>query len=359
MGSLGILQWNTEKTDYYTDQVAKHCASSGIQVVRLSPLSCNFRTLTATGLRYDLSAGQWTKAVFPVPAFIYDRCFYPPGSKENKRVSEAAEQLKKHSVFLGSGLPNKWAVYRWLRKDSHIAGFLPPTQLLEEEAFSAYLNAFGTVVIKPVSGSGGDGFHVIRLKDFTISLYNKNKELLLAENSRETLYKFLKSSLPASKYIIQPFLKLQLNGRPFDLRVVMQKESPEHWYEAGKGYRVGRKNSYVSNLRAGGRISSSLNHHSGQYKQAEKTAEKISPLIPVVLEKYHQPLFELGIDYGLDSHGKLWIIEVNSKPGYETVLKTTDVARKNLIFSRPASLIRQLEQLRIKGPAAKAQPEDK
>lgn len=343
MGSLGILQWNTERTDYYTDQVAEHCASSGIQVVRLSPLSCNFSTLTATGWRYDLSAGQWTKDVFPVPDFIYDRCFYPPGSKEKKRVTEASEQLKKLSVFLGSGLPNKWAVYRWLRKDSRIASFLPPTQLLEEDVLNAYVNAFGTVVIKPVFGSGGEGFHVIRRRDNTISLYNKSKELLLAEDSGATLYKFLKSSLPASRYIIQPFLKLQLNGRPFDLRVVMQKESPEHWYEAGKGYRVGRKNSYVSNLRAGGRISSSLNHHSGEYKQAEQIAEKISPLIPFVLEKYHQPLFELGIDYGLDSQGKLWIIEVNSKPGYETVMKTTDNTRKKLIFSRPARLIRQLE----------------
>lgn len=95
MGSLGILQWNTEKTDYYTDQVAKHCASSGIQVVRLSPLSRNFRTLTATGLRYDLSAGQWTKAVFPVPAFIYDRCFYPPGKEREQEGIRSRRAIKK------------------------------------------------------------------------------------------------------------------------------------------------------------------------------------------------------------------------------------------------------------------------
>ncbi|WP_368784377.1 YheC/YheD family protein, partial [Acinetobacter baumannii] len=37
--------------------------------------------------------------------------------------------------------------------------------------------------------------------------------------------------------------------------------------------------------------------------------------LPTFLEQRHGRLVELGIDIGIDRQGKVWLIEVNSKPG--------------------------------------------
>ncbi|MNG25160.1 Endospore coat-associated protein YheD [compost metagenome] len=46
-----------------------------------------------------------------------------------------------------------------------------------------------------------------------------------------------------------------------------------------------------------------------------ETIAMLSQRIPTVLESYHGRLAELGIDLGIDTRGRVWILEVNSKPG--------------------------------------------
>ncbi|MED4601859.1 hypothetical protein P9314_14260, partial [Paenibacillus validus] len=42
---------------------------------------------------------------------------------------------------------------------------------------------------------------------------------------------------------------------------------------------------------------------------------QLADTLPEVLESRHGRLAELGIDFGVDTGGHIWMLEVNSKPG--------------------------------------------
>ncbi len=49
--------------------------------------------------------------------------------------------------------------------------------------------------------------------------------------------------------------------------------------------------------------------------------ETMAQAVPLVLESNHGPLFELGLDICLTKDGKVWLLDVNSKPGKHAFIK--------------------------------------
>lgn len=111
--------------------------------------------------------------------------------------------------------------------------------------------------------------------------------------------------------------------------------------------RKGQDGSLTSNLHGGGTALPVGSFLAGQFssKQADmilKELYSLSVLIPVVLESSHGQLAELGIDFGIDTSGQLWILEVNSKPGRSALSRINEAASYIHAVTNPVHYARYL-----------------
>ncbi|OGX68319.1 MAG: hypothetical protein A2189_00140 [Paenibacillus sp. RIFOXYA1_FULL_44_5] len=129
-------------------------------------------------------------------------------------------------------------------------------------------------------------------------------------------------------------------GRTYDVRILVQKNNIGLWQLTGMAARIGKLGSITSNLHGGGSAYELLPVLQKQFedKQAGEIMKSLSQLamrIPLILEQYHGRLAELGIDIGIDPFGKLWIIEVNSKPGHSSFSHFSDPSVSRSSISNP------------------------
>ncbi|MBU9711281.1 YheC/YheD family protein [Evansella tamaricis] len=344
MISVGIMQSTIADGNEYLNGVAFSLSKKGYEVYCFTPDDYDFNSNKVTGLLFNNLTSTWLKKSFPLPNFIYDRCFYPISGKGKRSLLSKVERIKTLTTFIGEGLPNKWAVHQWLMNNNILSKYLPPTQLLTNETINSYLSIFHKLVLKPVNGSGGKGIYFLFNENEKLELKDGQNRVSRYLNKPEDIFNQGLPTINHTKYLIQPYLPLHLERRPFDFRIVLQKQSLERWYVVGKGFRFGKENSFLSNLQAGGIIRPTIKLRKHEKKKILNQIQEIVEHIPGQLEKYHSPLFELGVDLGIDTNHRVWIVEVNSKPGYQTVLDTTDPSNHDHIFHGVGLYIESIEK---------------
>lgn len=326
MISLGILTLHPYARSEYANHIGKQSRKFQIQVYHFHPTSWNEHTNLVNGYRFDHEANDWKPELFTLPTFIYDRCYYTDPTQS--QAFSIVQKLKKRAFFLSAGLPNKWKVYNVLAREPSIAPFLPKTiKITTFNTIVQSLLKWQKIVLKPSSGSHGKGIFFIELirsnHVFIQTHYNGKK--IAKTVSLKAFRTWFQSSQLKNRYILQPFLHL-LNTKkePFDIRILVQKNELGQWREVGRGIRVGKRGNYVSNLHNGGKVQP----FSERFQRNRKLNDQLEQLVtnlPYVLDEHFHPLFELGIDIGIDPTGTCWLLEVNSKPGYRTILPTVNI----------------------------------
>ncbi|MDF2960165.1 MAG: endospore coat-associated protein [Paenibacillus sp.] len=135
------------------------------------------------------------------------------------------------------------------------------------------------------------------------------------------LLRWLRRFTAQRSYLLQQYLLLQTySGDAYDVRSLVQKDGTGRWQVTGMAVRQGQGGSLTSNLHGGGTVQPAEPFLVRQFgaDKAKSIAYRLQDLsvqIPEALEKHHGRLAELGIDFGVDTEGHIWILEVNSKPG--------------------------------------------
>jgi hypothetical protein len=125
------------------------------------------------------------------------------------------------------------------------------------------------------------------------------------------------------EYLVQQGINLaRFNDNVFDLRTQVQKDGQGVWKLTGIGVRVAANKSFLTHIPNGGKAASYKEIITRVFGNSEAIKNKITNQIDIILR--HVPnclekelnisLAVLSIDIGIDVYGKLWIIEVNSKP---------------------------------------------
>jgi glutathione synthase/RimK-type ligase-like ATP-grasp enzyme len=330
MPSLGILILNYNQEYKYFKEVAGRASNKNITIHLFSPADINPETEKVHGKTFDPDINDWKTDIFAIPDYIYDRCFY--NSESKKRLLPIVKWLKSRpaTTFLGYGLPNKWEVYNSLQKYNTLIYYLHDTQIADSaEQIIGELKKQGKLLIKPASGSQGRGVIALHFDKKGVSIKTQHKRQLIEKllKSERDFLAWLKTLLHHQSYLIQPLLALtNKDKQPFDLRILLQRNNGGSWVESGRGVRIGQKRGIISNLNGGGVVQPYedwLKTHNR--KQQILIEDEISTLleeIPKALEAEFDPLFEIGIDIGIDRDGALWILDINSKPGHQVVLKS-------------------------------------
>ena len=337
--ALGFLVNRHHHENAYFKQMANAGKKLGVQLIKFRPADMDLSSRTLTGICWNEDAQKWEKHTVPFPSFIYDRALYgkDESSLENRLIANKLKKDPKIS-FLNHGLPNKWKQIQILKTDPFIAPFLPETNFARHpEQVEAFLGKYDSCIMKPSAGSGGRGIIVIRKHNGSITLYEGQNALSFTQINRFYQYLAKKMNEP---FIVQPLLSLRSQDeRPFDLRILFQKNEQGYWAVQGKGIRIGKRSSFLANLSKGASVlpferwKKSLPSYLANFYDQKITV--LGNELPNRVEKAFPVKFELGIDIGIDFEKKtIWVLDINSKPGRKVAL-LADPARTNKVIEAP------------------------
>ncbi|MBT2291936.1 YheC/YheD family protein [Paenibacillus albidus] len=217
----------------------------------------------------------------------------------------------------GRQLASKWLKTEALLSDARVAGYIPRTKGYSAAGLLAMLSRYGNVVIKPVVGGGGYG---------VIKVFRDRRGYGFTYMDRTRVYRdfgSMRRALDAVKarrrYLIQQGISLaRISGRPIDYRVKVVKNGGAWEFRSMVG-RLARPGLFVTNLCKGGSMLTcrqGLRQSLPSIRAGAKKAEmrRLTRVCIELMERHFPGVGELGFDYAVDHTGKIWILEVNTRP---------------------------------------------
>jgi glutathione synthase/RimK-type ligase-like ATP-grasp enzyme len=274
---------------------------------------------------YYFKNGKWIPAVVPLPDVVYNR-IHSRRLEQNNQFKNFRKKLDQSKIpIFNNRFLSKWEVYEQLIQEDDPHSFIPETRLFSEENLYEFAQKYKTVFIKPVHGSQGrnifkivkeDDLHYSYQTTFKTKTGQVEKHYSLKEINLQ-IQPFIKNSV----YIIQqgiPLVTAEMCA--MDFRVLCHKNQFNLWEVTSIVARISAEQEFVSNIARGGKLLKPL-HVLSTYMNKKKALAALAGMKELSIKtasiiSKHSPGItgELGIDIGVDQDGKLWLIEVNSKP---------------------------------------------
>ena len=295
---------------------------------------------------------EWQQKTFPLPDIIYNRI--PNRAQESQpAMQEFLDLLKKRygPRFFNPGFLDKWETYRLLSSARHTGCRLPETHYLTgPQTIRQMLARWGDIYLKPRANSLGIGISRVttsggKLICHTLTQDNSSRTAEFC-NAEELL-----ASLPlwqkGDAYLVQETVQMALyQARPFDIRLLAQKDRRGRWRKTGWAARVAGPGAVTTHVIYGGeRMPVSTVLSKSHYSKAVVKANKLAVTLPKIIESAWQSDFgELEMDIAIDVKGRLNLFELNAKPFKfdENMLRAKSLLRlfhysHYLAGSRPSS----------------------
>jgi hypothetical protein len=298
----------------------------------------------------------WRQYDFPLPDVVYDQIISRSFEhRDDVRKSKRRLYNMLYPCYFNAGYFDKWQVHSWLAADEKTVRYLPPAMKFERiDTACEFIQYHRNVYMKPVHGSRGVGIiRMVRFPDGTAQyqMKKKNGEIVttMFPGVQQALLA-LQGKLKRGGYVIQAALKLlSLQGCPFDIRVILQKDGSGQWKRTKMVSRVARAGDITSNLSTGGNafsVREVLGHIFKDRKQVRALYRRlcqVANLVPRVIEEQSRQQYgEMGLDFGIDEAGAIWIIEVNSRPWKTPGTEKGSMELVNLSFLRPVQYAKSL-----------------
>lgn len=205
-----------------------------------------------------------------------------------------------------------------LLQNQSLIEYVPRTAGLTSHRLLHMLNRYKMVYIKPVSGSLGIG--VIKVEQIGSNYRYREDIHTYTFRTFHQMYDSIQRRIGTKPYLVQKgIIMLRHNNRPFDFRVMVQRNGEGRWDCTGVAARLAHPKRAVTNGSQGGTIYTAVDLLSKVMDQAK--AEKIVNQMRQIglmtanqFDSSYSAMNELGLDVAVDRKHKLWIIEVNTRP---------------------------------------------
>jgi hypothetical protein len=216
---------------------------------------------------------------------------------------------------------SKWSKTAALLADPRLRELVPETRKFSRDALADMLDKYGLVYAKPVNGTFGKG--VVRIEHLSGSgkpwkIHYGDK--IVRFPTFTAMYRRFKAVKLRRPYLVQRGIRLLTkNGRPFDLRVMVQKNLQDRWESTGIIARLARRGRAVTNYHSGGTPMSAeplLTRHvdAARLRKLLDRLRELGLQAAEVLDRRFPGIKEVGLDIGLDKSLTPWILETNTAP---------------------------------------------
>lgn len=319
--------------------------SKGVAVF-LSPQRINWQQDQATGVVRIVSNQQeiWIEQTLPIPTVIYDRCFGPENRKRSaalrKRCFTNFPTIRVVNALVKLG---KLEIYELCSERPELRKHLPRWGILTPDNVTGILDQFPIAYIKPDRLSKGKGVTKVSCTEQGFLVEQRrgtdNYQHLCAspEDVLGDLQKYLKGS---GFMVVQEAIPLmKYNGRPFDFRLLLQKDKSGKWKKAAVAGRISGVGSVISSPRSGGSVAS-YDVVMAQLPDEQRLAIAVTMLdlareVAKTIDQVIGPFAELGFDLGVDLSGEVKIIEVNGIPLKVSVERLNDKNITRAVHENP------------------------
>lgn len=291
--------------------------AEGHQLVYFTPAGIDFDRKVIHGHIYQ--EGEWRRTDTPFPHVVCNT-----GSPEKLLpAKKILNRLESTMPFTTHSIGNKLMVYERLKASGEFAAYLIPSHNIHSvRGFFNELNYYHKIIFKPVNGQKGRDILLIETVGRGYRVLSGSEFISLDDKGLEEL---IKTRLGTESYLIQPYINCRTKGGcAYDIRLHVQKDGSGKWVITSIYPRFGPSGSVVSNINHGGSVNyltPFLKQEFGEeYFNVKRYLEHFSLRLAEHLdglqrEAFGEVLDELGIDVGLDDMGKIWIYEVNWRPG--------------------------------------------
>lgn len=292
--------------------------------------------------------GKWIRSVLPFPDVIYNRITSRKVEQEETLQNKLERLRTYHRIpIFNEKFLNKYQVYQILIKDEQMRHMLPETHPFHVHRLKEMFHRYPVLYLKPNNGSLGSG--IIRVsKGKGVWVYQSatpNGTLTRTTRTLAEMAKILARRIGRQSYLIQQGLNLiKYENRQVDFRVLVQKNKQGEWQITSTVGRIANDQHIVSNLASGGTIRKAADVLAELGDIPNKPSitwlRNVSLEISKAFDRLAEGHFaELGIDLAIDRNGKIWLIEINSKPS-----KTDDTVTNPTLPTRP-SVTRLIEYI--------------
>lgn len=276
-----------------------------------------------SGYLYDEKQGVWLEATLPFPHVVYNRI---PTRKWEKQsdVQKTLNQLAsmKQITLFNRRFFDKQTLFQLLEGIPEATTFLPETKRLDSYLkLKSFLSKYSSVYLKPVLGKAGEGIMRLDFHQRRWRLRRVHQQQVTTRyfSTLKAAWAYVRSKTKGEKYIIQQAIPLaQYKGRPFDVRVLVQKNGNGVWDLTGIGIRRAGAQSITTHVPRGGSIQSPEKVLGALFAgQEEQIIEKIKETALTIARNLNaelEGLAEMSMDLGLTREGRLWFFEANAKP---------------------------------------------
>lgn len=309
----------------YLTSLAMVAETYGCKLVVYSPSDIREEKGIVNGFIYNSEMKTWQHRKTRLPDIVYDR-FSNMTPESFKKY--AAYRKTSRLRYLNDRFAHKWNAHRFFSRNSELIPYLPDTAPMRQGILAKMIRKYPILYVKPVNGSGGKGILRIRREKNRLEIIGRDRQGCVIHNSISSLsaaerFLLLWCQKQGRSFIIQQGLMLTLLPNSIcDSRVLVQKNEQNEWHITGMIGKQSPEAFVTSNLQSGGQAIEleELLHHRFSAKEKEHIIadiERISLILPRYIESKFGNFIEFGIDIGIDTKGRVWIIEVNTKPNRE------------------------------------------
>jgi len=291
--------------------------AEGVELLYFSPGSVDFDNDTINGYQYN--GGEWENTISRYPDVIYNTSSFC-----RDKQMKAVEKLHQKIPFTSNSIGSKVTVYRNLMKYKKYSDYLVPSEkVLSAKHFFAFMDKYPEAVFKPSWGHQGMDITYVK---------KVGAEFWIMSGTEETGYDaekavdFILSKIEQDEYIVQPYINCRTKeGAPYDLRLHVQKGHKGEWVSPIIYPRISSNGNIVCNISQGGYTSDLASFLKREFDEQHYDIQKYIELFSLQFathmdeiqkELYDEELDELGIDIGLDKAKKIFVYEVNWRPGH-------------------------------------------
>lgn len=304
----------------------------------------DFTNAVITGIYYNEHAKGWRVASFPFPDVFYERANITAGIRK-KHLSYIRKQFDELHIKKINSLHcfDKWHTYVLLSNHVRLRSHQPLTRCVTtKDDLHEMLQTNGTIYVKSRSGCRGKQVMSVRKLPGCTFEYKVHRSQVVTKTIQDfdTLCHVIDDFFGHNDVIIQEAIELlNINSHIIDLRGEVQRNGRGHLEVTAILFRVGRKHSPVATRGQSFLFEKfckeTLGYEEERIAVFKRQVEHFLCAVYTCMEDCHGPFGEIGIDLGLDIHGKIWFIECNAKSGKVSLCNSSDEETIDRAFLNP------------------------